>query len=772
MKKTLKKYVICLIVFVACAIAWILSPKEVSAYAATVNSLSLNDKYYLKESFTIQEVVELKISEDKYVNSTDGVLVSPSGIAYDKGTVILNEIGEWSLEYYAKYSNKDVFAGVKITVLDGAERDTAKPIVTFEKEFTFDGGVYLALYEEFELPTATVEDENFFGDLKVAVYKNYGNDYQSQMYVKDGIFVPDEKIEYAAVYIATDAFGNEGVGVVRLKVLEEQSITYEQKKLDAIVAGERVVLPVIEAESINNDVSFAVKVTNPARESFYLNEDLSFLPEYVGEYTIAYEFSDNAYCREFSYQVRADYNGQTYFYDDIVLPPYLIKNASYSLENYYGYVVTEGGLEKRLTQVYASVDGGAFTKVSNVASYKITASNKVQFKYVYNGYEKTSEEIAVIDVGFNGQKKEYENYFVGSYKELAITKNAFEFTFDDEYVSGELNFIKEISFNNFVLAFTMAEKTSECESIQITLTDYYDENKKIVLLYSQTSEGLYLSLNGGAQKFVGDDLSGTHQISYQDGGFFDKSGVTLKTGIILNDKCLLKIEALGIFGDCVLGVSKICNQNLKSGLAEAVPQAGTLENGTIYMLGETYEVTIPTTISVFNPTQIDGTLVTVSNPDGEIVSDINGLRLEEVSADKTYTIDLLTVGVYTVKYTCTIKTGISGKNSGKTADFYASIEVLDEIPPTISFKDGVDENSVIEIEKGKVHNVKEYEITDNVSTVENLRVMIYIYDESYHLLSIDKDSFIPTKEGEYYVRIWCIDEHGNYAVASYKVYAR
>ena len=69
-------------------------------------------------------------------------------------------------------------------------------------------------------------------------------------------------------------------------------------------------------------------------------------------------------------------------------------------------------------------------------------------------------------------------------------------------------------------------------------------------------------------------------------------------------------------------------------------------------------------------------------------------------------------------------------------------------------------------------DVKEYEITDNVSTVENFRVMIYIYDESYHLLSIDKDSFIPTKEGEYYVRIWCIDEHGNYAVASYKIYAR
>ena len=98
--------------------------------------------------------------------------------------------------------------------------------------------------------------------------------------------------------------------------------------------------------------------------------------------------------------------------------------------------------------------------------------------------------------------------------------------------------------------------------------------------------------------------------------------------------------------------------------------------------------------------------------------------------------------------------------------------MLDEIPPTIVFKDGIDENVTFEIEKGKVHHIREYELLDNVSSVENLRVMVYIYDESYHLLSIDVGSFIPMEEGEYYVRIWCIDEYGNYAVASYKIYAR
>ena len=68
---------------------------------------------------------------------------------------------------------------------------------------------------------------------------------------------------------------------------------------------------------------------------------------------------------------------------------------------------------------------------------------------------------------------------------------------------------------------------------------------------------MYLSLNGGTQKLVGKDLSEKRQISYQDGAFFDKSGETIKTDVRLSDKCLLKIEALGIFGDCVLGISKI-----------------------------------------------------------------------------------------------------------------------------------------------------------------------------------------------------------------------
>ena len=772
MKKTLKKYVICLIIFAVCAMLCAFLPKGISVYAATVNSLSLNEKYYVKESFTIQEVVELKISDTEYVNSTDAVLVSPSGITYDKGTIVLNEAGEWSLEYFAKYSNKDVFASVKLIVLDGAELDTQKPVITFNQEFTFERGLNLALYENFELPLAIVEDENFYGDVKVAVYKNYGNDYQSQMYVKDGVFVPDEEIEYAAVYVVTDSFGNEGIEVVRLKVLARQSISYDEKKVDALTAGEEVVLPIIAAEGINKEVSCAVKVINPIGESFYLEGDLTFLPQYLGTYTIVYEFSDNVYHKEFSYELTADYNGRTYFYDDIVLPRYFIKNASYTIENYYGYEATERGFEKKLTDRYVSVDGQEFTKISNANSYKITANNTVQFKYVYNGFEKTSEEISVIDVGFNGQKKAYENYFVGTYKTLEISKNAFEFTFDDEYTSGELNFIKEISFNNFVLAFSMSETSSECEGIQITLTDYYDENKKIVLLYSQTSQGLYLSLNGGTQKLVGKDLSEKRQISYQDGAFFDKSGETIKTDVRLSDKCLLKIEALGIFGDCVLGISKICNQNLKSGLSEAAPQSGTLESGTIYGLGERYEVKVPVVISVFNPTQIGNTHVTVSNSEGEIVSDINGLKLEEVSADRIYTIDLLEIGVYTIKYTSTIQTGISGKNSQKTADFYASIEVLDVVAPTIVFKDGMDENATIEVKKGEVHHIREYELSDNVSAAEALRVMVYIYDESYHLLWMDTDSFIPTQEGEYYVRIWCIDEYGNYAVASYKIHAR
>ena len=108
MKIALRKYVICLIIFAVCAMICAFLPKGISVYAATVNSLSLNEKYYVKESFTIQEVVELKISDTEYVNSTDAVLVSPSGITYDKGTIVLNEAGEWSLEYFAKYSNKDV----------------------------------------------------------------------------------------------------------------------------------------------------------------------------------------------------------------------------------------------------------------------------------------------------------------------------------------------------------------------------------------------------------------------------------------------------------------------------------------------------------------------------------------------------------------------------------------------------------------------------------------------------------------------------------------
>jgi hypothetical protein len=164
--------------------------------------------------------------------------------------------------------------------------------------------------------------------------------------------------------------------------------------------------------------------------------------------------------------------------------------------------------------------------------------------------------------------------------------------------------------------------------------------------------------------------------------------------------------------------------------------------------------------------------VTVTAPDGEIVTSTDGVKLDNVVADKLYEITLSQAGQYRVTYavSCIGATKSNGQEVLKDDDYYI-INVSEGIAPVIQFKDGANSQTTVNLSVGSSHNVKDFEVTDNVTAQENLRVIVMILDEGFTLEEngYNVDSYVFKNKGKFIVYVIAYDELGNSSSAYYNV---
>ena len=154
--------------------------------------------------------------------------------------------------------------------------------------------------------------------------------------------------------------------------------------------------------------------------------------------------------------------------------------------------------------------------------------------------------------------------------------------------------------------------------------------------------------------------------------------------------------------------------------------------------------------------------VSVTAPDGTIVTDVNGTELNEVSALQTWTINLAQYGQYYINYT--VK---EVDWSNQEMQFAVIVRINDEVCPTIRFK----EEPKTQIKLGESILLSGVEVSDNLTEKENLTVFAHILSSSgrQYLLKSNYNAFTPTQVGEYRVSINVMDEFGNTASLTYTV---
>ncbi len=705
---------------------------------------------------------------------------------FTTGEVVLN------VEAYNYTANQfelgieEIFGKSGEELKDGKMVDTEKPQIFVDVEPTVDNTVFLQNRKSVVLPNITkVLDYNYYGNTRMAVYRNYGKRGEALINTENGVFTPEIAGNYTAVYTATDAYGNAGQYLLEMVVTEENSLSYIKTPVEKLVAASSNVLPHIEAEGLNREVAVEVSVTAPNGEQTIVNyngvDGYEYIPAYAGEYTVTYSFRDNVYEESYSYNVTCVDENSATFQNPFTFPAYFMKGASYTIQPVVAYTAGDGAFQENKATVSVSVDGGEYVVLSEaeMKAYKVEATNTLQFKASYGDSFIVSKEYSVADVGYGKviDEKDYLSYWQGAYTASEMQESGAVYSFDGD---AQLEFINMVSSKNFKATFTV--DAVSLDGVVVTLRDVFNPySNYITYTYRQESNSIVMvtvrQYEEGELVFERDlktkqkTLLGEYSIVTSSQGVITGEITINNIQSFEKDNALVEIATLGA-EDCTVKVSQLNNQAFSPSMRDTKPQMAFVQGNGVWEVNDVYRIEPCYASSVTGSVLSQDIQMTLYSPNGEIVSDVNGVRLEGVEANKFYEVELAQVGQYRVSYevSCLGSSKKSGSEVLADDDYYI-INVSEGIAPTVSFTDGSNAETTIHLAVGSKHTIKEFTVSDNASTPEEIKVYTMICDKNFILEEngYGVETYVFRNVGEFTVCVWAYDQLGNSSFAYYNV---
>jgi hypothetical protein len=212
----------------------------------------------------------------------------------------------------------------------------------------------------------------------------------------------------------------------------------------------------------------------------------------------------------------------------------------------------------------------------------------------------------------------------------------------------------------------------------------------------------------------------------------------------------VRFETEGVTGESTVKLESICGQyfysETKDWIAPVIYIDGTY--GGEYSINTTATLARPFAMDVLDG-DVGGTF-TVTDPSGNIVTDIHGKRLENCEFFETQ-IELTQYGRYLVTFYAVDKQG------NETTTFAYTLRVLDEVPPTLTLKGGVAET----VKVGSTVALPKAVATDNYDT--SLVVKIMVIDPMGHtsIIPVSTGKYAMSRVGTYIFCYFTQDEAGN-----------
>ena len=698
-----------------------------------------------------------------------------------------------------------------ILEIDGEDL-TKKEEGTFSSSEVTTTNAQNVVYGEYEtaenVPNAMVgysykvfdaEHRSIYGGEKLFtnVYYAYSSSSRYEVPIVNGYFTPDKIGVYTIVYTAVDVFGN--VAETKLDVTAVPDSGYGiyvevpgYENFTSGNVGEKVGF-VAPSDIITDGNLGSVKTTITAIHvesgiSFDVT-DTDFVPVNGGAWEIVYTVKDYAgRVGKFSYDLTVNVSDKVVFGEVKDFPKYLIvnqKNPIPSLE----YIDYNASPEvKYVTTIYAEKDE---VKVSDITDY-FNPTEAGDYYIVYEQYSSvnTTEPnvlkvpVKAIDVGYDGeaestswQKTKYFYSVNGDIKDANISSNGVNITVDN---SGSFEFIRPIDAVNLSLSYSIT-KNSAASKINVILTDINNENEKIKISFIDSGAYTIMQINDlneynlAEQKFK----NATFNFSYQT-GIITVAGTQISVSKCLNGDdfngfssllAYVKFETeldVGVSGDTTINIGSISGQSFRKAeditTVDGVTPTIVISESTLnkYNVGEIVKIPYAKIIDVMCTETTS--YLTIKDPDGNPVYDVDGNKLEKVSIGEDYYIQLTKSGSYSLHYAYMDSVG----NMVYASEVYSVIWAATREKPTITISGGA--------RSGKVNSylsVGSAKVTGNVSQYE---LYIFVLGPSGAMKAVnlikgesDYMKFTPSEKGTYRVIYMAIDEWENMSTAEYTV---
>jgi hypothetical protein len=418
----------------------------------------------------------------------------------------------------------------------------------------------------------------------------------------------------------------------------------------------------------------------------------------------------------------------------------------------------------------------------------------VTLSYQYDNQELLVREVPAVMVRGFGNKVIPENYFYGTGITTSYLEDdkGTEDEADDDYYSSGIEIIANANSElcgwtfatpqmmlDFTLLFEGLAGKANFEALQITLTDKQNANEQIQITLKGNKNST-TAIVGDVVADVSSVLLNSNQqykLSYNEGKFVfggvNLPVTTTTSGEVFkgfsSNLAYVRVDMVKAKAGASYKVMSVNESNISyRGLEVFAPNFKILGNfGGNQSLNSIYEIFPAIANDAFSPNT--SLTLTVTAPDGSIVVDQDGLKLENVATDKTYYIHLTQYGKYQITYTA-MEVDWVAQN---VLSLVKSVFVIDESAPQVQFINATQTTAKV----GDTVAIPDVIYQDNLTPNEKISVMrsvinpygrIYRFEEP----TGETDGTNAIKclyEGEYKFIVMVMDEQGNMAYVTHIV---
>lgn len=672
----------------------------------------------------------------------------------------------------ANFCITDVF-GIDLT----AEHfeDTEAPDITVDCDYAADDMPEAEAGGSYPVPSASAYDL-YSGDcaVKTSVYYNYSSANAVLVDVKDGRFLTERAGWYAIVYTAADRQGKPAEEVLWVHASDsvaEPTVTLTGAYETNITVGDRI--EPVSYETTCASGNPAVHITAVHEDGTVYEMDNGMRVERAGTYTVTYTATDYiGQTGKATYTVTAAMGNTPVFTETPALPRYFISGSAYTLPEVYATDYRSGTPERKLSSAEITDASGTRT-VQAGESFTPTVTDNgdaVTVTFMCEGAEtdpiKVPAIIAWLEDATTGRPRlQLPNYLYSADGGVTKTATADDITVTAVDSDGGWTWANRQLAYDIDLELGGIVGQAQYDGLDIVFTDAADPDISVTVSIRDEAEETRVYAAGTSLGLTGSLASGSEYTVGFNNGSITVNGTTVAE-VTADDR---NNPFTGFPSGYVYAGVYFDNAAPGAAYRMLTYNGHTLNNGTTdrvlpniliygdyggsFELGETVTLPAADACDAVDPNVTIS--MTVTDGDGNVVTDVNGVELRNVDPRQEYTITLNSYGQYNVRITA----ADTFNQRPNSANFPYALNVDDDVAPEITFSGEFQTTAAV----GDVLVIPDFTVSDNITAAEDVIVTKYVLTPNGVLVTLsgNSNSIRTAYEGVYEFRILAVDEAGN-----------